>query len=141
LLGLKNCVVKVQTTLVASPRNQRYLRPRSSTRTGVFVAEVDESRKLAKHLNPELAFFRHKSDLLNQFADARRSLRARAFVVQGFAQIDDFLPVYFGDAGVQSRGWRGCCFQLTKEVAPPGFEGGHFAFYDVARNAGFDSLD
>jgi hypothetical protein len=35
------------------PRKQRYLRPRSSTGTEVFVGKVDEGCELAKQLNPE----------------------------------------------------------------------------------------
>jgi hypothetical protein len=45
--------------MVASPRNQRYLHPRSFG-AGVSVCEVDEVCKLAIKLDPELPVFPSK---------------------------------------------------------------------------------
>ena len=44
-------------------------------------------------------------------------------------------------SGVQSRHRRGRCFQLTEEIASPGFQSRHLVLYGGARNARFDSFD
>jgi hypothetical protein len=64
-IALKNRIVKVQTTLVASPRNQRYLHPRSLG-AGVPVCEIDKGGKLAIKLHPELSIVRYEPDLFDK---------------------------------------------------------------------------
>ena len=58
-------MIEVQTTLVAGPRNQRYLHPRLLG-AGVFVCEVQEGSKFSIELHPELSIFRHEPDLFDE---------------------------------------------------------------------------
>jgi hypothetical protein len=50
--------------VVAGPRNQRYLHPRSLG-AGVFICEVEEGSKLSIELHPELSTFWYEPDLSN----------------------------------------------------------------------------
>jgi len=79
--------------MVASPRNQRYLHPRSFFGAGVSVCEVDEAGKLAIKLDSELPVVRHQPNLFDQVPEARGGLQARQLVVEGFGKVDDLLLV------------------------------------------------
>ena len=59
---------KSSVKVVASPRNQRYLRPRSLG-AGVFVCEPQQGRQLAVQLDPERAVLRRQPDLFDQLPD------------------------------------------------------------------------
>lgn len=60
---------------------------------GAFVFEVEEGCQIAIELDLELPILRHKSDLLDKFAEAFSSLWARAVVLQGGGEVHDFLAV------------------------------------------------
>ena len=65
---LQVCKIQVQTTLVACPRNQRYLRPRGVT-LGVFVCESNQGRKHAVEFNLQVTVLWDEADLVDQSAD------------------------------------------------------------------------
>ena len=82
---LKSRIVKVQTTLVAGPRNQPRrvvstptwyvleLHPRSLG-AGVLVCEVDKGGKLTIKLHPELSIVRYEPDLFDELTNAFHGL-------------------------------------------------------------------
>jgi hypothetical protein len=78
--------------VVAGPRNQRYLHPRSLG-AGVFVCEVDKGCKLAIELHPQLSIFRHESDLFDELSEAFRGFQSGMIVIERLGQIHDLLTV------------------------------------------------
>ena len=67
--GLSLVIELSSVKVVVSPRNQRYLHPRSLG-AGVFVCEVYEGCKLAVELCPELSTIWHEPDLFDELTDA-----------------------------------------------------------------------
>jgi hypothetical protein len=81
-----------QFLVVAGPRNQRYLHPRSLG-AGVSICQAKEGGKLAIELHPELSIFRYEPDLFDELTNAFGGLEAGVFVIQGFGEIGDLLSV------------------------------------------------
>src|SRR5262245_30933438 len=98
----------MSVSVVARPRNQRYLHPRFLG-TGVAVCEVEEGCKLAIKLHSKLSILRHQPDLFNELPDAFRGLEAGVFIIQGFGEIGDLLAVELG-----KRARRTACAQRSK---------------------------
>ena len=111
-----------QFSVVAGPRNQRYLHPRSPG-AGVLICEVKEGSKLPIELHPKPSVFRYKPDLFDELTDAFGGLEAGLLAIQGFGEIVDLLAVEFGKVRMQSRHGRGRCFKPIEEFRatwPPG---------------------
>ena len=66
--------------MVAGPRNQRYLHPRSLG-AGVSVCEVDQGCKLAVKLDRKLPMLWYEPDLFDDFTDAFGSFQASILLI------------------------------------------------------------
>jgi hypothetical protein len=102
--------------------------------TSVICSEIDEGRKLAIELHPQLFIHRYESDLVNELTDAFGGLQSGMLVIEGSGEVSDLLAVQLGKVGMQSRHGTRRVFQASEEINSPCFQDLHLVLYSGARD-------
>ena len=97
---------KLQIKAVASPRNQRYLQPRSFG-ARQSVCEVDQGCKLAVKLDLKRPTLWYEADLFDEFTNTFGGFQAGILRVEGLGQVNHLVTIEFGSSpGCGSLPWR-----------------------------------